>query len=269
MSIKKYISIFKISFAQEFAYRINFIMWRVRNVIQIILLFFLWTTVFSDPSKVIFGYDRTKILTYVFGILVVKAIVLSARAVDVAGEISRGDVSNLLLKPVNFFKYWLTRDLSSKALNFIFSAFEIVILFLILKPEIYLQTNLLLLAGFFLSLIFAILAFFALLMITSFVPFWAPELGWGVQFLVIVIFTDFLSGGLFPLDILPSFIQKFLYLTPFPYLIFFPIQVYLGKITGTVLLGGLLISLFWIFVLWIAMGWIWRRGLLIYRAEGR
>ncbi|KKT65966.1 MAG: hypothetical protein UW60_C0012G0052 [Candidatus Woesebacteria bacterium GW2011_GWA2_44_33] len=269
MSLKKYISIFKISFAQEFAYRLNFIMWRVRNVMQILLLFFLWTTVFSDPTRVIFGYDRAKILTYVFGILVVKALVLSARAVEVPGEISRGDIINLLLKPVNFFKYWLTRDLSSKALNFIFSAGEIVILFLILKPEIYLQTDLLLLTGFFLSLILAILAFFALLMITSFVPFWSPESGWGAQFLMVVIVTEFLSGGLFPLDILPGAVQKILYLTPFPYLIFFPIQVYLGKITGDALIGGVLIASFWVTLLWLVMGWVWRQGLLVYRAEGR
>ena len=129
MKIGKYISLFKISFAQEFAYRLSFVMWRVRNVMQILLLFFLWTTVFSDPGRVLFGYDRAKMLTYVFGILVVKAVVLSARTVDVAGEISRGDLSNLLLKPISYFKYWLTRDLSSKALNMVFAFFEITILF--------------------------------------------------------------------------------------------------------------------------------------------
>ena len=131
------------------------------------------------------------------------------------------------------------------------------------------QTDLLLLAGFFLSLVFAILAFFALLMITSFVPFWSPESGWGAQFLMVVIVTEFLSGGLFPLDILPGAVQKILYLTPFPYLIFFPIQVYLGKITGDALVGGFLIASFWVTLLWLVMGWVWRKGLLVYRAEGR
>lgn len=269
MKIGKYISLFKISFAQEFAYRLSFIMWRVRNVMQILLLFFLWTTVFSDPGRVIFGYDRSKMLTYVFGILIVKAIVFSARAVDVAGEISRGDLTNLLLKPINYFKYWLTRDLSSKALNMVFALFEITALFLILKPSIFLQTDSLVLLGFAVSLVLAMLLFFALLMLTNFVPFWAPELGWGAQFLFVVIISEFLSGGLFPLDILPGAIQKILYLTPFPYLIFFPIQVYLGKITGDALIGGIFIASFWLALLMILMGWVWKKGLLVYRAEGR
>jgi len=115
--MKKYFSVFKISFQQEFVYRLNFIMWRLRNVMQIFLVFFLWDTVFSDPKRVVFGYDREKILTYVFAILIVKAFVLSARAVDVAGDIARGDLTNYLLKPVSYFKYWFTRDISSKSLN--------------------------------------------------------------------------------------------------------------------------------------------------------
>ena len=94
--MNKYLQVFKISFAQEFAYRFNFIMWRVRNVLQIFLVFFLWSTIFSDPDKVIFGYNKDKILTYIFGIMIMKALVLSARVVDVSGEISRGDLTNYL-----------------------------------------------------------------------------------------------------------------------------------------------------------------------------
>ncbi len=267
--MRKYLSIFKISFQQEFAYRINFIMWRVRNVLQIFLIFFLWNAVFSQSGTLVFGYDRAKILTYVFGVLVVRALVFSARAVDVAGEISNGDIVNILLKPVGFFKYWLTRDLSSKALNLSFAVVETGILFLILKPQIFVQTDPVYIAGFFASIAVALLIYFILLMMTNFVPLWFPEAGWGAQFLLIVVVAEFLSGGLFPLDILPMTIQKVLYMTPFPYLIFFPIEVYLGKITPTALLGGMTISVSWLILLFLTMKWLWHKGLLAYKAEGR
>jgi ABC-2 type transport system permease protein len=267
--MKKLLSIFRISFAQEFAYRLNFIMWRVRNVMQILLLFFLWTSVFPNTQRMLFGYDRVRILTYVFGIMVVRAIVFSARAVDVSGEIANGDLTNLLLKPVSYFKYWLTRDLSSKALNLAFAAVETGILFFILKPDIFLQTNLVSLLAFGLSLAIAILVFFSILMLINFVAFWAPEMGWASQFLFVVVITEFLSGALFPLDILPRAIQNFLFLTPFPYLIFVPIQIYLGKISGAVMLKGIIVSGIWLVVLLTLLKWVWRRGLLVYRAEGR
>jgi ABC-2 type transport system permease protein len=244
-------------------------MWRIRNVLQIFLVFFLWDAVFSNPGKVIFGYDRAKILTYIFGIMLVRAFVFSARAVDVGEEIASGDISNLLIRPVSYFKYWLTRDLSSKALNLIFAAGEFLILFLILRPPFFFQTNLSVLLAFLIFLIFALLIFFELLFIVSSIPFWFPEATWAGQFLVVVIITEFLSGATFPLDILPLVWQKVLYLLPFPYLIFYPVQVYLGKITGDALVGGFLISLFWVITLNFLMRWLWNKGLKAYQAFGR
>ena len=267
--MKKYLQIFKLSFQQEFAYRLNFIMWRVRNILQVVLTFFLWSSVFRDPQTEVFGYNQEKILTYVFGILILRAIVFSARAVDVAGEISNGDITNFLLKPVSYFKYWATRDIASKALNLSFSIVEITILFLILKPHLFLQVNPVILLAVFVSLILAIILFFCLLFITNLSAFWMPENGWAAQFLFIVIITDFLSGGVFPLDIMPIAFQKILYSTPFPYLLFFPLQVYLGKIGGPEIIRGLTTSIVWIFILITILKYVWAKGLRKYSAEGR
>jgi ABC-2 type transport system permease protein len=265
----KYLSIFKVSFAQEFAYRLNFIMWRVRNVLQIFIVFFLWDTIFADPGRVLFGYDRARILTYVFGIVIVRAFVLSSRAVDVAGEISQGELSNYLLRPISYFKYWLCRDVSSKFLNLVFAAFETVLLYLILKPPFFIQTNFVYLGGFILTIAIAILLFFIILFITSSITFWMPELGWGAQFLMTAVIIEFLSGAVFPIDILPQVFQNILNYTPFPYLIFFPLQVYLGKLTPLFVLKGIVVSGVWLVLLWFLMNSIWRRGLKAYQAYGR
>jgi ABC-2 type transport system permease protein len=265
----KYLSVFRISFAQEFAYRINFLMWRVRNVMQLFLVFFIWSSIFSDPSRQLFGYDREKILTYVFGILVIRAIVLSARAVDVAGEISRGDITNYLLKPINYFRYWFTRDISSKALNLGFAALEAVILFVILRPVIFIQKDGLILILFILSLIIAVLTFFCLLFLVNLIAFWMPENGWAAQFLFIVIITEFLSGGVFPLDILPLGIQNVLYSLPFPYLLFFPLQVYLGKLSTAFVFKGIAISFIWVIILGFSLRKVWNSGIKQYQAVGR
>lgn len=265
----KYWQIFKISFEQEFAYKLNFIMWRVRNVFQIIITFFLWSTIFSSSGTVIFGYDRTKILTYVFALMIVRAIVLSARAVDVSSDIAEGNLSNYLVKPVSYFRYWLTRDIASKALNFLFAAVEFTALFLILKPAFFLQNDPYVLIAFSISIIIASLIYFCILFIISAVPFWAPELGWGAQFLVVIVLIEFLSGSLFPIDVLPIGLQKIIMSSPFPYMIFFPVQVYLGKITGAAQIQGFVISFIWVVILYLFMKYIWNKGLKAYQAFGR
>jgi len=114
-------------------------MWRVRNVLQILLVFFLWDAIFQDSGRVVFGYDKAKILTYIFGILVLKSIVFSSRSIDISSEIASGDISNLLLKPISYLKYWFSRDIASKTLNLFFAIFETTVLYLILKPEFFIQ----------------------------------------------------------------------------------------------------------------------------------
>ena len=103
----------------------------------------------------------------------------------------------------------------------------------------------------------------------SSIPFWAPELGWGSHFLVTVVVVDFLSGSLFPIDVLPSALQKFLLLTPFPYLLYVPVQIYLGKIFGPALFEGMIVSLAWLIILWYSLKFIWNKGLRVYQAFGR
>lgn len=267
--MSKFLNIFSVSFSQEFAYKVNFIMWRVRNVLSLFLAFFLWDIVFKDDQRVLFGYDRGKIMTYILGLVIVKALVLSARTVDVSSEISSGNLTNLLLKPVNYFKYWLTRDISSKVLNLSFAIFEALFLYLILRPPFYLQNDPVLILGFMLSIVLAMLIFFSLMFIVSSITFWAPEMAWGAQFLITVVVVEFLSGSVFPLDIFPSSVQTVLNMTPFPYMIFFPLQIYLGNVTGSELLTGIGVSAFWASLLFIVMKYIWYKGLKVYQAYGR
>ncbi len=268
--MKKYFSVFKISLAQEFVYKLNFIMWRLRNTIQILVFFFLWSSVFTGGSEVsYFGYTQSSIMAYTFLLVLIRSIVMSTKSTDVSGYVSNGELSNYLLKPINFFKYLLARDSSTKILNIIFSIIEILILYLILKPNLFIQTNMFQIFLFIISLVIACFIFFSIVMLANSAPFWVPEIGWGVQFLVTVIFVEFLSGAFFPLDVFPKPLFEFLKLTPFPYLVFIPIQIYLGNIsllenTKNILIGGL-----WAIILWQVMNKVWKKGLKIYEAVGR
>jgi ABC-2 type transport system permease protein len=267
--MNKYLSIFKISFQEEFVYKLNFVMWRVRNIFQILLIFFLWSAVFTDSQTVIFGYDKAKILTYVFGIMIVRALVMSARTSDMASDIARGNLSNYLVKPFSYFKFWFSRDISSKALNLIFAAGEFAILYLILVPPFYFQTNPLTLLWFLVGIVLAIFIYFFILILVSSITFWLPELSWGGHFLITMVIVEALSGALFPINILPLTLQSIVMATPFPYLIYFPVQIYLGNISGQALLGGMIMAFAWAGILWLIANIVWQKGLRSYESIGR
>ncbi len=267
--MKKTFSIFKISFQQEFAYRLNFVMWRVRNVIQILIVYFLWSCLFLRPGTIVFDYDRQKILAYVFLTLIIKALVFSSRSIDIAGEIANGDITNHFLKPINYFRYWFTRDVSSKALNLIFALIELVLLFLFLRPPVFIQTSPLTLLLFLLTVAVAIVLFFSINFLVSMIAFWMPESGWGAQFLFMVIIVEFLSGATFPLDILPRGFLTVINFLPFPYLLFFPTQIYLNKLSALAIVQGFCVSVIWAIFLQLIIRRVWQKGVKHYSAEGR
>jgi ABC-2 type transport system permease protein len=266
--MKKYLTVFAIDWQNQFIYRLNFVLWRVRNILRLLMIYFLWNGIFTT-NRTIAGYSRPEMLTYVFLVLTVTAIVLSAPSADnVGGEISSGDLSNFLVKPISYLRYWFTRDLSSKLLNILFSVFEVILLYLLLRPQIYFSSNPVFWLGAIISLVLAVPIYYLLSISARFVSFWAPEDTWGLGFLVL-IFVEIFSGMIFPLDILPGIAQQLIQLTPFPYLIYYPISIFLGKLQGWELLRILGQTIIWFLITLKFCQFLWRRGLKVYGATGR
>lgn len=263
--MKKYLKICSNSLQEYFAYRLNFILWRVRVVVSILISFFLWQTIFKS-KPLVFGYQEAQMLTYIILITFLNGVVLSTQTFRVAEEINSGSLSNFLIKPFNYFGYVLSRDVSDKIINTFFSIFEIAFLILLLQPPIFLQTSFFWWGLFIFTCILAAFLFFEISMMLSVVGFWSRET-WAPRFIFFIL-VAFLAGTYFPLDIFPKPIYSFLQLIPFTYLIFFPLKIYLGSVEPVFLIKGFVIMLFWIVFLFFILRYFWRRGLKVYTAEG-
>jgi ABC-2 type transport system permease protein len=256
----KYRKIFSLAWQTEFQYRTNFVIWRLRNILFVLMTYFLWTGIYAGRGN-LFGYSREQMMTYIFLMLMVKSVVLAAKSPDVVGgEIASGELSNYLLKPMSYFKYWWTRDVTAKVMNFVFSLVELSVLYYFLQSELVIQKNIIIFLLFIIACVVSALIYYFLLMIFMAVSFWTPENTWGGVFLLLVLF-EVLGGMLFPLDILPTGLRTVLFLTPFPYLIYVPVKIWLGTGEGLMLIGGALVELGVVY--WIAQ-YLWSKGLKVY-----
>ena len=70
------------------------------------------------------------------------------------------------------------------------------------------------------------------------------------------------------LDLLPQGLAQAVMWTPFPYTMFFPVSVYMGKLGGAALAQGLLLQLFWVGALYALARVLWARGLKTYTVVG-
>lgn len=261
----KYWAVFKISWEQGLVYRLNFILWRVRSVLQLLLVYFIWWTVFQSQDQ-IFGYTQTSILTYIMVAALIRAVILSSRVIDVAGQISEGSVVNFLVKPLGFIQYYFSRDLADKLLNISFVIVELILLMYLLKPPIIFQQDPFILILFVMATVLGLLLYFAIAFIIAMLAFWV-ENAWGPLFLVMILLEGF-GGGLFPIDILPKTVYEIFLLTPLPYLIYFPARLYLGTLPLNEVIRGFIILSIWVMTSWYVMIKVLQSGLRHYTAFG-
>ncbi len=264
--MNKYIQLIKISWDNGLVYRLNFLMWRVRLILGLLTAYFLWKAVFSGRDA-LFGYSESAMITYILVASLLQSLVLATRSIDLAGIINSGDLSNILVKPISNFWYWLSRDLADKILNLLFAAAELTLLFILLRPPLVLPPVVPVVLLILVVLPFSTFLYYLINYLFGLLGFWTPEV-WAPRFLLFVI-LQFVAGSLFPLDVLPQSIQKIVSWTPFPYLIFFPTQLYLGKLTEPQIITGTIAALFWIGILTFIVKITWIKGLKNYGAEGR
>jgi ABC-2 type transport system permease protein len=266
--LQKYFSIFKISWQDSLVYKLTFIFRRLRVLILLLSNFFFWLAVFQN-NQTIGSYNARSMLTYIIGTFLLAELVLSSLSIEIGFEIGSGNLSNTLLKPVNYFNYWLSRDWAHKTLNLFFILLEIGLLILILRPPLYFDIkliNILVIAGVLPLLL--ILNFYINVFI-SLLSFWFPEHnGWPQRFLFNILLM-FFAGMYFPFDLLPKILSNFFQVLPTGLLMFFPLQLYLNRLSIMRAVLNILLIIVWLVIFRKLNQWIWAKGLKKYTSEGR
>jgi len=239
----KYFSLAKITFQEYFTYRLNFILWRFRNLIFFLSVFFFWMAIFENRNEVL-GYQKSQMLAYIIGVALLRSVILASRSVDLPGLIRNGDLNKLILQPFNFFSFWFTKDVVDKLLNIIFVLVEIGIILAIFKFPFYIPQNPATYAYFTVIIFIAIFLSFFLNFFLSVTSFWTEDI-WATRWLFGVIFLEFFAGSFFPIDVLPKAISSIVYLTPFPYLIFFPLKIWNEQLSFDMIFKAIFICSSW------------------------
>lgn len=265
--IKKYAHIFKITVEEYFAYRLNFFLWRFRNFVSFFAIVIFWLAVYSQSNGNIFGYERSQMVTYLIGIAFLRGLVLASRSFEISRHIREGDLSRYLLWPIGINNFWFARDLADKAINLFFAFFEISLIMAIFKLNLFFPKEPVYYLIFTILVLISIFLYYLLSFSISILAFWTEDI-WATRWLLGIIFLEFFSGAFFPLDVLPSWISRIIYFTPFPYLVYFPLKVWLGQVAITEGIRVVLISLFWLVLFYVLSNFLWKKGFRKYGAYG-
>ena len=265
--MKKYGHVFTVGIQNTLVYRVNFLFKSTLGLIPLFATISLWRAIYQGKEGDISGYSLTQMVSYYLVITFVDA--LTAVAEDdwqVAGEIKDGNISQFLLKPIDYLMYRLTLYAAGRV---VFTACALVpagLFIFFQRANLVLPADLGTWAAFLFSLTLSALLQFFISFTMALLAFWVLEVSTFI--FILYAFETLANGHFFPIDILPAPVLKLLYLTPFPYQLFFPVNICLGRIQGSEVYHGLAIQLCWVVALYGLARFVWSRGIRKYSAVG-
>lgn len=265
--VAKYLKVFDIGLQNTFVYRWNFFLRSLFGLVPLAGTVFIWGALFKERQADIGGYDyRSMIFYFVLTMLADNLVTPTEDEWQIAADIREGQINAFLTKPMNYLGYRLSLFLSYRLLYTLVTIIPVALVIFYFRDDVTLPSHgvtWLLSAG---SLAMAGLIQFLIAYSLAMLAFWILEISTIV--FILYSFEYFLSGHVFPLDIMPASFQITLKWLPFPYELYFPVAVFLEKVRGAELWSGLAIQAGWLLLTWFAARLMWRRGVRHYQAVG-
>jgi ABC-2 type transport system permease protein len=268
--MQKYWHVIAIGIQNNLAYRVNFLARALFGLIPLTAMLYLWRAIYTgqgDPASPIAGYTLGQMLSYYLVVQIVDALTaVNEDDWQIAADIKDGNISQFLLKPVNYLWYRLCLFFSGRLTYMAVAALPLALFIgwhheYFVLPQSWTDLGL-----FAVSLALTALLQFLMSFAMAALAFWVQEVS---TFIFIFYAFEYLaSGHLFPLDVLPAGVHAVLVYTPFPYQLYFPVSIYMGKAQGAALGFGFAVQLAWVVLAYAVARLVWARGLRKYSAVG-
>ncbi len=267
MSFAKYWKLFDIGLQNTFVYRWNFLLRMVFGIVPLFGMVFIWQAIFESKHTPINGYDFQEMIFYFLLVVFIDNLITPTEDEwQIAGEIRDGKISAYLIKPMSYLGYRISTYLSYRLLYIAIVFLPIVGLAWFFRDAIRLPAQAWTWPAFLLSTLMAAGLQFFIAYSVAMIAFWILEIS-TIVFLI-YSFEYFLSGNVFPLDIMPAWLQPFIKWSPFTYQLFFPVQVAMERVQGEALAQGLTIQAGWLVIAYCSAQLLWARGVRKYQAFG-
>ena len=262
--MKKYWHVIGIGIQNNLTYRVNYLTRTLFSFIPLFAMLALWQKIGGAQNS---GWTQAQMIFYYLLVAVVD--VLTAENEDdwqIAADIREGNISQFLLKPIDYLWYRLCLFFSGRVAFITMAAIPLAGFIFCFRGYVVMPAGAAAWVAFPVSLVLTALLQFFISYAMAMLAFWLLEIS--TLIFILFAFEYIASGHLFPLSILPSPLFHVLLFTPFPYEMYFPVAIYMGKVSGPDLWGGLLVQLAWVLAAYALARFMWRRGVKKYSAFG-
>ncbi|MDB5349740.1 MAG: ABC-type uncharacterized transport system, permease component [Planctomycetota bacterium] len=277
-TLRKYTKIFRASLVERLTYRADFLFSTLLRFLPMLTTILLWQAIYATATpdetstpghKRLSGFQFDEMIAYLLMVNISRMFSsMPGLAGGIARDIREGTIKKYLLQPLDLIGYLLSYRVAHKVSYIISSALPYAVLFFICRGFFrgHVPTEPTVWLAFATSLVLAFAVGFFFEASVGMVGFWFLEVT-SILYIVMTL-NFFISGHMFPLDLLPRPWSTILKSLPFQYMAYFPAVIFLGKVRGAALAYGLLLQLCWAGVFICLARWLYRRGLRRYSAYG-
>jgi ABC-2 type transport system permease protein len=266
--------ILRICLEERLVYRGDFALGTLMRFLPIVTQVYLWYAVFdARGQQPLEGYDYRQFVAYYLLTMVSRAFSsMPGLASGIARQVRDGEIKKYLIQPVDMLSFLLLSRVAHKLAYYSVAIGPFALVFFLCRgyftdlPPAAATSDWTTAAGFALSLILGFLLGFFLEASLGLVGFWVLEVS--SLLFVYMLFNFFLSGHMFPLDMLPEPWRTMVELSPLQYLAYFPAAVFLGKVSGPDLAWALAIETGWLVFFVVLSRMMFASGLRRYSGFG-
>jgi ABC-2 type transport system permease protein len=264
---RKYGKIFRASLIERLAYRGDFLLGTVLRFLPMVTTILLWKAIYGEDKEELEGFTFRQMIAYLLLVHISRMFSsMPGLASGIARDVREGTLKKYLIQPIDLIAYLLAYRVAHKVAYIATSFLPYAALFFLCRGYFERLPDPWTLAAYVAALLLGFLVGFFFEAAMGMVGFWFLEVT-SVLYVVNTL-SFFVSGHMFPLDLLPPFWEGLLKLLPFQYLAYFPAAVFLGKVRGEELAYGLAAELAWAVAFMILARWLYRLGLRRYSAYG-
>jgi ABC-2 type transport system permease protein len=254
--MRLFCKLISLSFQRQFSYRAANLAGLATNFFFGLLRAFLMIALYDNRTEVT-GISLSEAITTTALTQAVIAFMHIFGWWEVMQAVRSGDIASDLLKPLNYFMFWLAQDIGRAMAHMLVRGITIVLAYAVFF-EIALPKTIGQWLALIVTLAFSLLVSFSWRFLVNLAAFWTPDAR-GIGRLAFSL-SWFLSGFLMPLRFFPAWFVRLCHLTPFPSMINTVLEVYLGLLSGPELFKALGMQVLWIVILSVLGQLVMRAG---------
>ncbi|MGI8552675.1 MAG: ABC transporter permease [Dehalococcoidia bacterium] len=255
---------FATTLATQLQYRVSAAIWLIAAVLQPIVYLVVWSAVARSNGGSVGDYTRAAFAGYFIVTMLVNYVTDTWVMYVFDMRIRDGSFSPMLLRPVHPIHADIAENVTHKLIQSSVMLPAAVGLAFAFRPALHPQPWAVL--AFLPALVLAWALCFLTGWTLALASFWTTRVSAINQMYYVV--ELFLSGRVAPLTLFPSPIQALATLLPFRWIVAFPVELLLGRLSRAEALSGFAAQSLWLALDLALLRLIWRAGLRRYSAVG-